>query len=278
MDEESRIKDLNFHKERGNHTSALKHLNKLDAIISKEISRGFAFPLPIDIIFNIPNAALALLGCHQQETMNKRGERIPKYRMTHDQSFPRPSGHSVNSRVIKESLPPCMYSIVLSRTIHYIVNIIRHHPLTRIYLRKFDLDAACKCCHLSAATASESLTIFDGLLLMALRMTFGGTPYPSLFRGCISNTIADVSNSIIHNIYWDHSSLFDEISDSLDSPRSVDDNIPFHPAKPLVVNIPTNNVRKVDIYIDDSIGIVLDIFDNPCQVSWTIPLAIRAIT
>jgi len=166
--------------------------------------------------------------------------------MTHDQSFPGPSGHSVNSRVIRESLPPCMNSFVLSRTIHYIMNLCPHYPSTRIF--SFDLDAAYKCCHLSAATAAESITIFDGLLLMALRMTFGGTPCPSLW-GCISDTITDVSNALICNALWDHSSLFDEISDSLDAPRLMDDDVPFHPAKPLAVNIPTNDMGKVDIYI-----------------------------
>jgi hypothetical protein len=195
-------------------------------------------------------------------TPNERGERIPKYRMTHDQSFPEPSGHSVNSRAIKESLPPCMYSFVLSRTIHYMVNLHHRHPSTRIFFCKFDLDAAYKRCHLSAATAAESLTIFDGLLLMALRMTFGGTPCPLLW-GYISDTIADIGNSMIQNVFWDHSSLFDKISDSLDAPGLIEDDILFHQAKPLAADIPTNNVGKVDIYIDDSISIALDINDNP---------------
>jgi len=271
------LQDLTYHRDRGSHKSSSKHLSKLDSIISEEISRDFALPLPIDILFKIPNATLAPLGCHQQETINEQGERIPKYRITHDQSFPGPSGHSVNSRVIRESLPPCMYSFVLSRTIHYIMNLRRRYPSTRIFLYKFDLDTAYKRCHVLAATAAESLTIFDGLLLMALRMTFGGTPRPLLW-GYISDTVADVTNARIHNAFWDHSSLFDEISDSLDAPRSMDDDVPFHPAKPLAVNIPTNDVGKVDIYIDDSIVVALDLDNNPCRVSRAIPLAIQAIT
>jgi hypothetical protein len=112
---------------------------------------------------------------------------------------------------------------------------------------------------------------------MALRMTFGGTPCPSLW-GYISDTIADVSNALIHNAFWDHSSLFDEISVSLDAPRLMDDDVPFHPAKPLAVNIATNDVGKVDIYIDDSIGVALDLDNNPRRMSRAIPLAIRTIT
>jgi hypothetical protein len=125
--------DLIFHKERSNHKSTTKHMEKLDSIISEEISRGYALPLTIDILPKIPNASLAPLGCHQQETINELGEKIPKYRMTHDQSFPGPSGHSVNNRVLKDKLPPCMYSYVLLRSIHYIVSLRLQHPTTKIY-------------------------------------------------------------------------------------------------------------------------------------------------
>jgi hypothetical protein len=44
----------------------------------------------------IPNASLAPLGCQTQESINEFGERITKHRMTHDQTFPGPSGKSVN--------------------------------------------------------------------------------------------------------------------------------------------------------------------------------------
>ncbi len=72
--------------------------------------KGFALPLSIEILNLIPNASLAPLGCHEQETINELGEWIPKFWMTHDQSFPGPSSLSVNLRVIQELLPPCMYS------------------------------------------------------------------------------------------------------------------------------------------------------------------------
>ncbi len=123
LSKENRSINLSFHKNRGNHKSALDHQETLDVIISEDIERGFALPLPIEVINLIPNASLAPLGCQVQETINELGERIPKYRMTHDQSFPGPSGNSVNIRVIKDKLPPCMYSFVLIRSLHFIVNL-----------------------------------------------------------------------------------------------------------------------------------------------------------
>ncbi len=118
-------------------------------------------------------------------TPNERGERIPKYRMTHDQSFPEPSGHSVNSRAIKESLPPCMYSFVLSRTIHYMVNLHRRHLSTRIFFCKFDLDAAYKRCHLSAATAADS-TGTENFALDAVNILLAENADPNIqsVNGC----------------------------------------------------------------------------------------------
>jgi hypothetical protein len=177
ISQEQHIMDLDFHRERGNHKSAMKNNSILSKIILNDVERGFALPLPTKLLKLIPNASLAPLGCQEQEIINELGERIPKFRMIHDQSFPGPSSLSVNLRVIQEELPTCMYSYVLLKTIHYIVHLLHHHHLsTKIYISKFDLDSAYCHCHLSGQTAPECLTIFNNILLMALRMTFGGHP------------------------------------------------------------------------------------------------------
>ena len=62
--------DLEFHASRGNHKSAEKYQNALDDIINNDIHRGFALPLLIDILFDLPGASLALLGCVDQDTIN----------------------------------------------------------------------------------------------------------------------------------------------------------------------------------------------------------------
>jgi len=208
---EERKLDLDFHLDRGNHSiSAIQNKKALDDLIDKDIKLGFALPLPIQSLFSKPNASIAPLGCQEQETINTNGECIHEFRMTHDQTFSGPSGKSVNLRVIKEDLPPCMYSFVLSRILHYIVDLRYRHPQTKIFLCKFDIDSAYHQCHLSSSMASESMTIHGNLLPIALRLTFGGAPCPPLW-GLISETMIDGCNSLIINKFWDHKILFDPI-------------------------------------------------------------------
>jgi len=165
---EERSHDLEYHRNRDNHKSALRNKKILDDLIETDICHGFALPLPVDTYKYFPFASIAPLGCQEQETINAQGEKNPKFRMTHDQSFPGPSGKSVNLQVQKEKLPPCMYSFVLSRILHYIVDLCKRHPTTRIYLCKIDLDSAYRRCHLSSNTATECFTIYNDTLLLAL--------------------------------------------------------------------------------------------------------------
>jgi hypothetical protein len=274
--EDERSSDLEFHLSRGNHKSAIKHDNILDELISSDIRHGFALPLLIYVLPFIKNASIAPLGCHEQETINEAGEHIPKCRMTHDQTFPGPSGKSVNLRVVKDQLPPCMFSHVLSRVLHYIVDLCHRHPSTRIYLCKFDVDAAYRRCHLSSQTASECLTVYKNTLIMALRLTFGGSPCPSLW-GIISETINDLCNALITNVHWDHTNLYDPISDQLSEICNLPDDIPFHPARDLSVSLPINDVGLTDVYIDDINGIAPDIGTNASRVNRAIALAIQTV-
>jgi len=77
--------------------------------------RGFALLLSLDVLDKIKGASIAPLGCHKHSSINALGEITPKYRLTHDQSFPGPSGFSVNNRVQKDLLPPIMFCKCPSR-------------------------------------------------------------------------------------------------------------------------------------------------------------------
>jgi hypothetical protein len=129
---------------------------------------------------------------------------------------------------------------------------------------------------LSSATAYESLTMFDNYLLVASRMTFCGSPNPSLW-GVISETTTDLCNSLLGNSHWDHDSLYDKSSDKLESPLPLSENIPFQSAKELAVHLHPNDGGKVDIFIDDSIGVAPDLGNVPNRVIRAIPLAIRTL-
>jgi hypothetical protein len=97
-----RLMDLKFHEERGNHKSVTVKL------IKEDMERGFTLPLPVSVLYNLPKASLAPLGCVQQSSIDASGKRIMKYWMTHDQSFPGLSNQSVNKRVKFSELPPIM--------------------------------------------------------------------------------------------------------------------------------------------------------------------------
>jgi len=276
ISEETRKIDLEFHLNRGNRKSTEKNDAVLSKIIENDISKGYVLPLPREILFRIPSASLAPLGCVDQESINERGERTTKFRMTHDQSFLGPSNHSVNERVITELLPNCMYRFTLSRILHYIISLRLRHPTTKIFISKFYLDSTYRRCHLSGSTAAECLTIYKDTLLMALRMTFGGSPCPTMW-GYTSETITDVCNTLIQCKNWDYMSLYDEISDSITDPVSRTPETPFKSARDLSVYIPENNLGKVDVYIDDNIAVVPDIKDNTKRVIQALPLAIHSL-
>jgi hypothetical protein len=106
-------------------------------------------------------------------------------------------------------------------------------------------------------------------------MTFGGSPCPSLW-GYIPDTLISICNTLKHNPSLDHSSLQDDLSSKLEQLLRLSTDNPFHQAKPLAVQIPLNNTSK--IYIDDTIGITLDINDNAKRVSTAVPLVIHDIS
>ncbi len=96
IDDFLRKTDIDFHFSRGNHKSTLKHTEAIHNLITEDATCGFALPLPTSVLYKIPNASLAPSGCVEQETIDSRGKKIPRYRLTHDQSFPGPSGLSAN--------------------------------------------------------------------------------------------------------------------------------------------------------------------------------------
>jgi hypothetical protein len=85
---------------------------------------------------------------------------------------------------------------------------------------------------------------------MAIRMTFGGAPRPSLW-GYISETMIDISNTLIQNKFWDHTTIYDRISTMLPDHDPLLDTIPFGEAKEMSVSLPLNDIGFSDIYMDD---------------------------
>jgi len=274
--EEIRKTDMEFHIKQGNHKLAVTHQDALNKIIQEDVERGFALILLIPVIKHINQASVAPLGCQKQWSINHEGDRVPKFRMTHDQSFMGPSGTSVNDRTITDLLPPLVYGFCLKRIIHYIVNLRKKHPSTKIFISKIDFDAAYHRSHMSARSAQESLTIFNGFLFMALRLTFGGSSCPNLWS-CISEMTTDLCNMLIQNNSWDHKAFCDRLSNEIYLPKLEPGNIPFAKAQPMAVHLPENNIGKADLFIDDTILITLNKNDNHTCTCAAAILAIHTV-
>ena len=79
---------------RGNHKSYQSVLNAvaLNKDISKYIDHGWSLPLTIESLLSIKNVVVLPLGVAEQLSINEKGELYVKRRVTHDCSFPGPSG------------------------------------------------------------------------------------------------------------------------------------------------------------------------------------------
>jgi len=97
--------DRQFILSRGNHKSVAKNAHIVQQLIAEDVIHGHSLPLPLHCANKIINSSIAPIGVVIQETLNEHGARIPKFRLTHDQSFPGPSGKSVNKRVQFDDLP-----------------------------------------------------------------------------------------------------------------------------------------------------------------------------
>ena len=135
--------DLQLGLKRGNHKGAKTQNDELTSLITKDVTHGYALPLNNKTAENIKGGAWAPLNIIDQWTINERGERIKKKRLTHDQSFPGlASEKSINDRVDLESLEPLIYGFMFMRVIHMIHAMRLNHPNTAILLCKFDLASA----------------------------------------------------------------------------------------------------------------------------------------
>ena len=69
-------------------------------------------------------------------------------------------------------------------------------------ITKVNFKSAYRRVHLKAKTAFKSCTCTAGMLLVVLRMTFGGAPNPSQWSD-ISEVITDLANDLVRRRDWD---------------------------------------------------------------------------
>ena len=275
--ENERVNDLMGRLDRGNHKSAAHESKFLAEALKKEIHKGWLLPLPAEAAVEIPNMEIAPLGVATHLGVNADGDFIPKQRVTHDLSFPGAyTESSVNSRVVENELEPCMFGFMLTRLVHYIVHMRRTFPHKRIWLRKEDFKSAFRRVHLNVDTAWKSVVrmVIDDvdLLLVSLRLPFGGAPCPSGFC-LLSDVLTDLINDLLNDDTWNHEDLKSDFTANIPPAKALDEDIPFEQGLEMSIDMPHDTGGKADVYIDDIISCAVDDGDNlkrletaPCTV------------
>ena len=222
-------------------------------MLMDEVSRGWQLILPREVVLQLPRAVLAPLGLIEQDTINEFGEIVPKWRLTHDQSFNviKQTSRSVNDRLITEDLTPCIYGKALHRHIHFVAGLRKRHPTTRILQTKVDWKSAYRRLHNSAETAIQLIVAVDIYILIALRLTFGGAANPSQWSD-VSELATDLANDLVRDDGWDHDVHFSPHQHLLkDSVKFEDSAVPIAQVSELAVHLPADDAPKSDCYIDD---------------------------
>ena len=129
----------------------------------------------------IPNAAVQPLGIEKQGSIDDKGERVEKFRMTQDLSFSSSRDGdptSINGRIDMSAYTEMIFGWCLPRILHFIVAIRNKFPLLRILIAKYDYSDAYRRIAHSASTAAQTIAVHAGLAYLSLRLTFGGRPNP----------------------------------------------------------------------------------------------------
>lgn len=158
-----RKKDIEFHLQRGNHKSATSQegLKSINKAYDKEVKFGWQVPILPSIIKNIKNACITPLGIAEQWSFNELNQRIKKQRVTHDCSFPGPSGKSANLRIPDQLLEDCTFGFCLLRLLHSAQQMRFRHKNTIIFSSKSDMDSAYRRLHATLKAALSCITIID---------------------------------------------------------------------------------------------------------------------
>ena len=134
-----------------------KHVTKL---MRTDVANGYAVPLTPRGVRSLKDAEVYPVGLQDQQTIDDKGNIIPKKRVTHDLSHNRKSGESVNQWVDMSQLKPAQYGHAMSRVLHLIHHIRRRHPGKRILCNKFDIDKAYRRLHTRASTAAKCIAMW----------------------------------------------------------------------------------------------------------------------
>ena len=277
MSNESRKQDLKNSLVIGNHKGVELQPEFYKKLNISDVEKGYSLPIPLNKLICIPGALACPMNIIEQHSISDTGEIVEKQRACHDLSFPiPPSNLSVNLRVDKSLLHNCMFGYCLNRIIHFIIALRLNFPTKCIFIQKIDWKAAYRRAHTNWTTSIQCCSIYDDYALIPLRATFGGSPCPSEWS-VISETTTDLANMLLSNRNWSPSNLHSPHQSRIKQPTRLPTKLPFHPALPLMVNIPIESTAKADVYIDNIITVSLDSPSTNEKAAAAVPLSIHVI-
>jgi hypothetical protein len=275
LSEEDRLKELKAVLKRGNHKSAQQNEAEAKRLLTKDVVHGFSLPILPEAVLKVKDAQAQPLGIVSQATINEKGERTNKDRLTQDLSISiEVEAASINARVNMEEYPDMFYGWCLLRLLHFIHALRFMFPNQRILIAKYDYsDAYRRICH-SAKAAAQSIAVLAGIAYVALRLTFGGSPNPPTWCG-FSEMVTDLSNELLMCEDWCPSDLRSPAQPITPAPKVLPDDVPFGKAEEAAVVVPTTTTSKTDGFIDDLVNVTLDTPRNRERAPHAVPLAMH---
>jgi hypothetical protein len=129
--------------------------------------------------------------------------------------------------------------------------------------------------HQSGQASSGSTTYIDGILLLALCVTFGGAANPSQWSD-VAEMSFDMSNDLIQNEGWDpsrHVSPYQHLIG--DHMNFLPDSVPIAQSLPVIVDLPVDTTPKCEGYLDDSFVTMLE--EDTLRGSHILPFVIHLL-
>ena len=264
----------------GNHKGVQNQAEVLQRLLEKDVTHGFVLPITTECAAKLDGASWSPLNIADQWTVNEKGERIEKKRLTHNQYFPGiASKESINSQTKTEELEPVLYGIMLLRLLRIIHAYTLHAPSTPIFVGKYDLELAYCRLHMNTTSAVKCICSTAVCALIFLRLTFGGSFSPAEWCILIELT-TNLANDIANNPAWCQHNTQATQSDpaTLHIPIIQPTTNPFTPALPADISVPIPRHGWFDSYVDDIVSVSLDIKDNKIRTKKAILLTIFLIT
>ncbi len=136
----------------------------------------------------------------------------------------------------------------------------RKYPGQRILASKIDYKNAYHRGILHFKTALKTATQLPdkAIAIITLQLTFGGAPCPFEW-GIMSESICDLANELLKCKDWDPKELHAWVQRDIPQRHYLDNDVPFASGRELIVDVPIDPKGYVDIYINDTTGLTIDL-------------------